>query len=322
MTRQSDPIDEAMSGLRIAGSVLVRRTHLRPWAIAVPTERDLQRVLQLPADTRVLPFHLARHGEFFIDDGSKRPLRVREGEAILCLHGNPYRLFNGRAARALRLEQAISGKATRAEPATRSDATGLMCGVITLHAAPLNPLLAALPSLLHFPANDTAEHPVLAGITQLLMLELQQERWAPFTTSRLMEAFFAESIRHYHRTQGGEATGWFAGLTDSRIARSIQLVHARPDHPWTVTSLAGRIGLSPSRFAARFRQRCGESVMAYVARVRLDAACRMLRDSDLSLSRVAERVGYDSLPGFSRAFRRRLGQSPLKWRASRGPLRS
>jgi AraC-like DNA-binding protein len=316
MARQSDPIDEAMTGLRIAGSVLVRRTHLRPWAIAVPTERELQRVLKLPADTRVLPFHLARHGEFLVDDGSARPLRVREGEAILCLHGRPYRLFNGRAARTLRLEQAISAKASRSEPEPGGDATGLMCGVITLHAAPLNPLLGALPPLLHIPANDTACCPVLAGITQLLTLELQQERWAPFTTSRLMEAFFAESIRHYHRTKGAEATGWFAGLTDSRIARSIQLVHARPGHPWTVTSLAGRIGLSPSRFAARFRERCGESVMAYVARVRLDAACQILRDSDLSLSRIAEQVGYDSLPGFSRAFRKQLGKSPLKWRAA------
>jgi AraC-like DNA-binding protein len=34
----------------------------------------------------------------------------------------------------------------------------------------------------------------------------------------------------------------------------------------------------------------------------------------LTVSEIAERVGYDSVPAFSKAFKRRLGSSPSSWR--------
>ena len=65
---------------------------------------------------------------------------------------------------------------------------------------------------------------------------------------------------------------------------------------WTVEELAKRIALSPSRFAARFRASTGESVMRYVGRWRANVACRLLRDTNLPLSQIAGRVGYESFP--------------------------
>ena len=55
-------------------------------------------------------------------------------------------------------------------------------------------------------------------------------------------------------------------------------------------ALAARVALSPSRFAARFRETMGESVMAYVGRWRLNVACRLLRETESPLDRIAERV--------------------------------
>lgn len=61
----------------------------------------------------------------------------------------------------------------------------------------------------------------------------------------------------------------------------------------------------------------GCSVMGYVAAWRANLACRLLRESRLSLGQVAGRVGYESLLAFSRAFKAQLGQAPGAWRSAR-----
>lgn len=46
----------------------------------------------------------------------------------------------------------------------------------------------------------------------------------------------------------------------------------------------------------------------------MEAAVLMLRDTDLSVSEVAYRVGYDAPEAFSRAFKRETGASPAELR--------
>lgn len=54
--------------------------------------------------------------------------------------------------------------------------------------------------------------------------------------------------------------------------------------------------------------------MHYLARRRLEAAARRLRESDDSLARIAFESGYESEPAFSRAFKRHFGLPPATWR--------
>jgi AraC-like DNA-binding protein len=94
-------------------------------------------------------------------------------------------------------------------------------------------------------------------------------------------------------------------------------LHADPAHPWTVDELAGNVGLSRSAFAQRFSDLLGQPPMQYLARWRLRAAARELRNGNRSLAEVAGTVGYDSEAAFSRAFKREFGLPPASWRASR-----
>ena len=72
--------------------------------------------------------------------------------------------------------------------------------------------------------------------------------------------------------------------------------------------------LSPSRFAARFRDGLGETVLGYVSRWRMNLACRLLRETELNLSEIAHRVGYDSPGSFIRAFKAAFKTTPHAWR--------
>ncbi len=54
--------------------------------------------------------------------------------------------------------------------------------------------------------------------------------------------------------------------------------------------------------------------MRYLARWRIQLAANQLRNSDLSLARIAEQVGYESEAAFNRAFKRSFGVPPATWR--------
>jgi transcriptional regulator GlxA family with amidase domain len=62
------------------------------------------------------------------------------------------------------------------------------------------------------------------------------------------------------------------------------------------------------------RRTCPEAAGTYLAHVRLDAATELLRTTSLPVGLVAERVGYTSEAAFSRAFKRRYGTPPARWR--------
>lgn len=81
--------------------------------------------------------------------------------------------------------------------------------------------------------------------------------------------------------------------------------------------LAGLGNYSPYHFHRIMRAYLGESLVAYVIRLRLETATTLLRYSDLPVSDVASKVGYDNLPSFSKAFKRRFGCSAVEFRQNK-----
>jgi len=118
----------------------------------------------------------------------------------------------------------------------------------------------------------------------------------------------------YEDRPADEATGWAAALRDPAVAAALRGVHDEPARPWTVRSLAGRAGLSRAAFARRFTATVGSPPLAYATWWRMTVAARLLRDSDLPLRAVAERVGYASEFAFAKAFKREFAEAPGRFR--------
>jgi AraC-like DNA-binding protein len=310
-------LDDALEDLRITGSVLLHEAYASPWAIAVPDEARLRVILGVDADTRVLLFHFVRRGRFELRMAGQETVSVDAGEVAICPTGVAHRMSLGRGGSTMAIETVLKGAASANSSAKSADATELVCGVFLAHAAPLNPMLGALPPVVKVSTTDATFSPMLAGVAWMLAHELDRNALGGFTAARVIELFCAESIRTYQRSTGAEHAGWFKGLADPRVSEAIRRIHSAPNERWTVEGLAACVALSPSRFAARFREVMGCSVMGYVAAWRANLACRLLRESRLSLGQVAGRVGYESLPAFSRAFKAQLGQAPAAWRAAR-----
>ncbi len=78
----------------------------------------------------------------------------------------------------------------------------------------------------------------------------------------------------------------------------------------SIADLADAIGYSVSHLRAVFRTRLGISLGRYIRESRLSEAAKLLQSSDLKISAVAARSGFESLFAFSRAFKKAYGTSP------------
>lgn len=82
----------------------------------------------------------------------------------------------------------------------------------------------------------------------------------------------------------------------------------------SVETLAARLGMSSRNFARQFKRETGMTPGDYVEATRVEAARRMLEESDTPLKRVASMCGFADQSGLRRAFMRRINVTPVEYR--------
>ncbi|MDD5033902.1 MAG: AraC family transcriptional regulator [Methylococcaceae bacterium] len=311
------PFEDALADLRISGYALLHEYYVPPWAVDVPDEAKLKALLKLDRSKRVVPFHLVRKGRFSLQMNPGAPVEVNTHDLAICPSGLAHRMAFGNVKQATTLEQILAGSKPPSASSHTPDTTELLCGVFILQAAPLNPLLSALPPILTVATSGAGADPMLACAADMLALEMtRSSRGTGFTASRLLEIFCAEAIQAFRHQGGPHQPGWFRGLNDPKIGQALGLIHADAGAPWSVAKLADVVALSPSRFAARFKESMGEAVLTYITRWRMNLACRMLTETDISIAEIAHQVGYEATSSFARAFKAEVGQTPGTWRTA------
>src|SRR5207244_11530793 len=115
--------------------------------------------------------------------------------------------------------------------------------------------------------------------------------------------------------------GWLGVLPDANRWAALRVIHRDPERPWSVAALALEVAMSRSPFAARFTTLVGEPPLAYVTHWRMSLAAGQLRSDSLSVSEVADRVGYKSAAALSKAFQHCFGLAPGTYRRRTAPVR-
>lgn len=101
---------------------------------------------------------------------------------------------------------------------------------------------------------------------------------------------------------------------DPRIRRAIDFLSAGKTEPFSLPATASYSGISVSRLAFLFKRETGFSPHAYWERHRLQRATRLLRVTGLSVSEIAQEVGFNDPFYFTNRFRRFTGYSPTAYR--------
>ena len=103
-----------------------------------------------------------------------------------------------------------------------------------------------------------------------------------------------------------------------RVATAHQLVSEGWREPLTVAEIARRSGLGKAKLTQGFREMYKCTVAEAVSERRLSHARMLLTLSDLPISSIGYRCGYQSNASFTRAFARRFGMTPTDMRRREG----
>lgn len=101
---------------------------------------------------------------------------------------------------------------------------------------------------------------------------------------------------------------------DPLVTRAERWIKANLHHPFTIDRLAGHVAVSPRTLSRHFKDRTGDSPLAFVQRVRVETSKALLENTRLRIGEIVDRAGYGDDSSFRRQFKRHTSLSPNEYR--------
>jgi AraC-like DNA-binding protein len=349
----ADTLSELLRAVRLRGAIFYYVDGIAPWVAEAPRARDIVAAI-LPGAEHMIEYHVVTHGSCFAAIAGEPSVALQAGDIVMFPQGDAHVISSAPGMRVAKVDTAFffsprplqlpyvltqrgertlvtprpggGGKTGEIDGAARmtarldgggTDRATIVCGFLGCDARPFNPLLAALPRLLHMPGaarnSSWIGHFISVAVEEANLKRPGGEA----VLERLSEMMFVDVVRRYLEALPAEQTGWLAGLRDRFVGRALGLLHERPSHRWTIDELGDAVGLSRSALHERFAQLVGQPPMQYLAQWRMQIASRLLLESTLNVASIALETGYESEAAFSRAFKRLVGVPPATWRRRR-----
>jgi AraC-like DNA-binding protein/mannose-6-phosphate isomerase-like protein (cupin superfamily) len=313
-----DPLSDVLRAVRLTGAYFYFVEAAQPFSIETAPARMLAPRI-LPDAEHLIAYHVVCKGTCWARVSDGPDVLLQPGDVIMLPHGDRHSVSSHGRNDSTPL---IVTTSPAPYPNTLMIGAGspdvkLICGFLGCDATPFNPLIAALPSMLHMPMG--AQGPLAAFAGQVLRESIAGRAGSSTMLTRMAELLFIEIVRQHLEGIDIEQTGWLAGLRDPIVGAALLRMHERPSHDWSLIELGREVSASRSVLAERFAKVVGIPPMQYLAQWRLQLAAEMLATGGDKVAAVGAKVGYDSEAAFSRAFKRATGASPAQWRKRRRP---
>lgn len=105
-----------------------------------------------------------------------------------------------------------------------------------------------------------------------------------------------------------------AKLSPHKLRRAMLYIDENLRNDLTLTAIAEAVSLSPGHFAHAFREATGVAPHRYVLERRVEGAKALLRESDMPITEIADRIGCSSHSHLSVLFHRITGLTPRQFR--------
>ena len=302
-----DVLDSLLDAMRPRGVALGRTLQRAPWGISFPA-------------SPLVYFDFVLKGECWLR-ADVTPFRrhIRAGEFILVLDNTPHELGStpdsatqpiAKIMPRLREQQRRPIRAARMPKGSAVVLYGTYQFQATLLSA-----LRGLPRIIHVGAADIGGDgggpAQLQALTDALMQEIDRPgAGSQAVSDRLIDLLLVYALRTCLKHPDAGSAAWVAALRDPALGRALGAIHAQPARDWTVARLAREAGQSRSAFAASFSETLGQTPLAYLTQWRMTVAARLLRETNLGVAAVAQRVGYRNAYAFATAYRRVTGAPP------------
>jgi AraC-like DNA-binding protein len=320
-TTDQVPLEQALNGLQLDGAIFFRSEFTEAWSFSSPAAvGEFVQVVE-PRAERLIMFHIVAKGSCWVAGPDGERHWANEGDVIVLPYGDEYEMGGTASATSVPIFSLLAPPPWTTLPVLRhggdGDRTDVVCGYLHSEDPLFDPRMRAFPSVFVVRLAEPAARWVRASIEYALATS-SDATVSDAASTRLPELLLIEMLRLHLASAPSAEHGWITALHDPALAPALACLHARPDHPWTVSELAHEAAVSRSLLDQRFRDVLGLSPIRYLTEWRMHIAADLLASTDLTVAQVARRTGYDSQEAFSRAFKRRMGSAPSTWRDNRG----
>lgn len=263
--------------------------------------------------------YIVRRGTCVLESPAMpEPVLLATGDAVLIsretehvLHDGSHRVVQPHSEMA---DHIIDCKVLCEGP-TSPNAAWVMTVDFSIEGLMAGPVGTALGPFVHLRGDVGPTAAWLQGVLGIICEEVRtQEPGYAFVRFRLLELLFIQFLRtnlrkHREAREDICELSILCALFDPQLGKAIELIHARPDHPWTVAELATQVAMSRTAFSVKFSEITGISPLSFVTQWRMMQATEYLKQGQ-TMEQVSSRVGYDSVAAFSRAYKREIGVAP------------
>lgn len=299
-----DLFSEILQVVQLRGTVYFHARFQPPWGMAIPAGRYAN-------------YHLVTDGEcWLLTKDNQQVIKLQKGDMVLFPKGDSHSLSDSAHSDIISADEFLT------TPRTNSDnevifggegvkITNMICGHFEYQSDLSHPLFDTLPSLIHISANDTREANWFSTASELAVQisSSQNSAGKEAIINKLAESLFIQALVAHLETLD-DASSFMAAMQDSKISLALNAMHRNITHNWNLAELATIATMSKSVFSEKFQKLVGEPPIVYLARWRMLKAHELLLDTALSISQIADKVGYQSEFSFSKAFKKLTGVSP------------
>ncbi len=185
----------------------------------------------------------------------------------------------------------------------------LICAHISFNMQPSHPIPMSFPDVVVIELKKIcAIKPILEAFFEEALSSSNFKKQATDKLSTLILMYMTRYLIEHHILH----TGLIASISNSKVAKSLEIIHCRFNKKLTLDSVAKEIGISRSQFAVIFSNLVGQTFFDYLTSQRVSVAKRLILEKK-SIKVVAAAVGFSSSSAFIRKFKEETGVSPGKW---------
>jgi AraC family transcriptional activator of mtrCDE len=266
------------------------------------------------------PFHVVLRGdcELWLPQSDEH-VALQQGTLVVLPRGAEHVLRTDESSKRLRKVKVIHGDVVDVRtniPASSQADVEILCGEFEFGGRRRSALLEALPDHIVVQFGQRPEFAWLEGLIRMMAHEIgRQQPGSAVIVAELSGALFTLAVRAHLETQPRHA-GVLGLMRNPRLAPALDAMLEHPQEAWTVESMARLCNLSRATFAREFDRSAGQSPLALLTSLRMEAASRLLLRGEHDTASAGEAVGYRSEAAFNRDFTRYAGMTPGRFRRS------
>jgi hypothetical protein len=268
MESRMDVLSTVLKTVKLEGTMFYNAEFSAPWSLRSPASCMLAQYVS-PEPRHLILYHLLTQGQAYVAVENGERVLLSAGDIVVFPHGDAHIMGNGSdvASRDYEkmLQEVLSQGLKPASMGGGGELTKFVCGYLACDPHLSKAFLSGLPPIFKVNiGNDSAGQWLKNSILFFVGQAVGSQAGSETAVAKLSEALFAETLRRYVDSLPPGHTGWLAGARDPDVGKALALLHRQPSQQWTIAELAGKVGVSRSVLAERFRHFLGVPPMAYL----------------------------------------------------------